>query len=87
MRSGAGDSTSLLDRFARRVKDKVFVLRGGVWVDRAYDEAKLAPTKLVVEAWSPEYFALMKDHPELPPYLAFSARMIVVIDGRAYEVR
>ena len=77
--------TALLDLFTRKVKDKVFLLRGGVWVDRALTE-KLAAGKRVVEAYSREFFDLLKAKPELAPYLAFSPRMIVVMGEEAFEV-
>ncbi|MCZ6598295.1 MAG: VIT domain-containing protein [Planctomycetota bacterium] len=77
----------LVSLFTRRVKDKVFVLRKGVWTDRTYDVGKMAAGKKVVEAWSREYFDLLKAKPELRSYFAFSTRLIVVIGSEVYEVR
>jgi Ca-activated chloride channel family protein len=83
----ARERARLLDRFVRTVRDKVFVLREGVWVDRSYDDAKMRERKRVVEAWSKEYFELIEEHPELRPWLALSARLIVVLEGQAIEIR
>lgn len=84
---GAGRGrASLLARFVRTVKDKTFVLRRGVWVDREFDEARMAAGKRVVPAWSKEWFDLLDANPELRPYLAFSARLIVVVGEQAIEV-
>jgi len=76
---------ALIDLFTRKIKDKVFLLRWGVWVDRDLTE-ELAKGKTVVEAYSKEYFDLLKARPELAPYLAFSPRMIVVMGEEAFEV-
>jgi hypothetical protein len=35
---------------------------------------------------SDEYFALLDENPELGPYFALGDRVIVVLDGIAYEV-
>lgn len=77
--------TDLLSLFTRKVKDKAFVLRAGVWTDRTAIDAALPRTR--VEAFSDEWFALLAAEPELAPYFAFSTRLVVVLDGRVYEVR
>jgi Ca-activated chloride channel family protein len=76
----------LFDLFTQRVKNKVFVLRAGVWTDRAYDEEAPTARRVEVEAFSPDYFELVTTVPELRPYLAFSARLIVVHQGTTYVV-
>ncbi len=80
------DDTTLLDLFSRRVRDKVFLLKEGLWTDRAYDAETMAEGMQKVEAFSAEHFALLDTKPELKPYLAFSERMIVVLDGQAYRI-
>ncbi len=86
----AGNSSSrsgrdLASLFERRVKDKNFVLRGGVWTDRELGDAKTK--RVVLEAYSDAWFAEIAKTPELAPYFAFSARLVVVLDATVYEVR
>ena len=81
---------ALLLRFTRKVGDKVFVLREGVWIDRALRDPESAPQKVepvVLEAYSQPYFALLRAKPKLAPYFAFSERLAVVYEGVVYEVR
>ena len=88
---GKSSSRVLLDLFTRKVKDKVFHLREGVWVDREITEAdKAEPAKreqVTVTAYSDEYFALLASQPTLAPYFAFSPRLQVLLDGTIYEVK
>ncbi len=86
MSGRAKSNDELVSLFSRRVKDKVFFLREGVWTDRVYDPAKF-PVKTSVEAYSSAYFDLLHSRPELAPYLAFSSRLVVVIGNEAFEVR
>ncbi|MCE9593305.1 MAG: VIT and VWA domain-containing protein [Planctomycetes bacterium] len=74
----------LLSLFTRKVKDKVFVLREGVWTDRTPVDANAPRTS--VEAFSDAWFELLRAQPALAPYFAFSTRLLVVLDGRVYEV-
>ena len=85
---GKKDSkTSLLDLFTKKVKDRVFLLRDGVWTDRGLTEelAKAERTKVV--AYSKEYFDLLVAQPALASYFAFSERLVLVFDGKVYEVQ
>ena len=79
---GRGGAANLV---SRRIKGKTFYLAGGVWVDGAFTEAMKGGVRKV-EAFSDAYFALLRDHPELAPYLAFSSRIVVVVDSGAIEV-
>ena len=76
---------SVIDLFTRWIGDKVFVLREGVWTDREYDPKARKP-RTVIEAYSAEYFALLRERPKLGPYLSFSTRLVVVYEGRVYEI-
>lgn len=67
----------------RVVRDKVFVLRDGVWVDTAFDARTMRPERVVFG--SDAYFKLLARRPALAPYFALGPRVIVVLDGRAYE--
>jgi hypothetical protein len=65
------------------VADKTFVQRAGVWTDTAYQQG--SDTRKVTFA-SDEYFELLAQKPELAQFFALGTRVIVVLDGVAYEV-
>jgi Ca-activated chloride channel family protein len=67
----------------RSVGDKTFLLRGGAWIDTAYD-SKMSTVK--VAFGSDEYFRLVARYPDLGPCFALGQRVIVVWEGQAYEV-
>jgi Ca-activated chloride channel family protein len=75
----AADSTEQI-KYAR---DKVFVLRDGIWTDTTYD-ASMETVK--VGFGSDDYFALMAAHPEWGYYFSVGQEVIVVLDGTAYQV-
>jgi hypothetical protein len=82
-----GSQGSVASLFVHRIKDHVFHLRGGVWVDsRCKTKEKAKTDKLEVKAFSKEYFESLKQHPELAPFLAFSSRILVVLDDVVIEV-
>lgn len=66
------------------VGDKTFIRIQGVWTDTVYDADTMTTEK--VTFLSDEYFALLDAQPELGPYLALGDRVIVVVDGAAYEI-
>jgi Ca-activated chloride channel homolog len=69
----------------KKVGDKTFFLRGGVWTDSEFKaEAKLPETALVFG--SEEYFALVGREPELARFFALGERVVVVHKGRVYRV-
>ena len=76
----------LLALFTSKIADKVFFLRGGIWIDREYVEQSMAKRKETVEAYSDEYFALVREVKGLAKYLALSDRIVVVIRDRVIEV-
>lgn len=87
----AVDSMAAVDRVARdgagseirRVDGHTFELRDGVWVDSRY-RASLERT--VVRPFSPAYFALVAELPELRSPFALGARVVVVGRARAIEL-
>lgn len=76
---------TLFELFTRRVQDKTFVLRAGVWVEQALGATPPA-ARTVVEAFSSEYFALLAARPALAPYLALSSRLMVKLGDDVYEI-
>ncbi|HYN85083.1 MAG TPA: VIT and VWA domain-containing protein [Pyrinomonadaceae bacterium] len=70
----------------RKVGDKTFYLREGVWTDAEFKaEARLPETTLVFA--SEEYFDLVRREPQLAKYLALGERVVVVFKGRVYRVK
>ena len=91
MRGGADRDQRLLDVFSRRVHDKVFLLRDGIWKDRAVVLADAgtdddAPAPRRVEAWSAAYFALVDEHPGLQRYLSLGTRLLIEWEGERIEI-
>ena len=82
----SGGGRTLLELFTRRVQDRTFVLRAGVWIEQSLAE-KLPETRRVLEAFSSEYFQLLKDQPKLAPYLALSSRLILKWGDEVLEIR
>ena len=68
----------------RTVGAKTFVRSGSMWLDTAYDPQTMETQK--VSFLSEEYFALAASRQEAGAALALGERVIVVIDGVAYEV-
>jgi len=63
---------------------RTMVFTDGKWTDTAYDPKKMTPAK--VAFLSKEYFQLVQDRPDAAAALALGAQVIVVIDGKAYEI-
>ncbi|HZB43979.1 MAG TPA: VWA domain-containing protein, partial [Pyrinomonadaceae bacterium] len=69
----------------RKVGDKTFYLREGVWTDAEFKaEAKLPETALTFG--SDEYYALAGREPQLARFFALGERVVVVFKGRVYRV-
>jgi Ca-activated chloride channel homolog len=66
------------------VNEKTFLLQDGVWTDTTFTRDTMTTEKIVF--LSDEYFALLDTHPELGAYFALGDKVIVVIEGTAYEV-
>jgi Ca-activated chloride channel family protein len=65
------------------IRDKVFVLRDGIWTDTTFDSSM----ETVKVGFSGEdYFALIAAHPEWGHYFSVGQEVIVVLDGTAYQV-
>lgn len=62
---------------------RTFFLRGGVWVDSAYDGESVPQ---VIPFASDAYFNLLDNRPDLGEALALGDEIIVVIDGDTYRV-
>ncbi|MBK8135760.1 MAG: hypothetical protein IPK52_07975 [Chloroflexi bacterium] len=63
---------------------KTFLLIGDVWTDTTFTPDTMTTEK--VEFLSDAYFDLLDAHPELGEFFAVGEKVIVVLDGTAYEV-
>jgi len=68
------------------VSDRTFVFLGGIWVDTLYSAETMRKDLVRVEAFSKQYFDLLKSHPGLGKLLAVGSNCIVVIQGKAYQI-
>jgi Ca-activated chloride channel family protein len=69
----------------RKVADKTFYLRDGVWTDADFKtDAKLPETTLVFG--SDAYFELLQRERKLAEFFALGERVVVVYKGRVYRV-
>lgn len=66
------------------VGDKTFLLQNGVWTDTTFEPDTMETQQ--VTFLSDAYFALLDSTPALGEYFALGERVIVVLDGVAYEV-
>ena len=66
------------------VGSRTYVQQNGVWIDTAFDPSTMTATK--IEFLSDEYFAFVKDHPELAAALALGSRVIVAVGGQFFEI-
>ena len=67
------------------VGDKTFILYDGVWTDTTFDPDQMTPVP--VSFGSDDYFALITARLEWGRYFALGDRVIVVLDGTAYQIR
>lgn len=72
----------------RSVAGKTFYLRSRVWVDGDYelDPSKSGAKRFKIAYLGPEYFGLLKEHPELSRYLALGSDMVLLHQGVVYEI-
>ena len=64
---------------------KTFYLREGVWTDSEYKSGATLP-ETAVKFGSDDYFALLKQKPQLATFFSLGERVIVILEGRIYRV-
>ncbi|HEV2860734.1 MAG TPA: VIT and VWA domain-containing protein [Pyrinomonadaceae bacterium] len=69
----------------RKVGDKTFYLRDGVWTDSEFKADDRLP-ETALEFGSEDYFALVRREPQLARFFALGERVVVVFKGRVYRV-
>ncbi len=68
----------------RAAGSRTFVLQDGIWTDTAFDPQAMTPLK--VAFLSDDYFTLAGIRPDLAAALALGEQVILVVDGKAYQV-
>jgi Ca-activated chloride channel family protein len=66
------------------VEDKTFLYQDGIWIDSAYDPK--AGDTIKIGFGSSVYFDMLSARPSVGRYLALGDRVIVLLDGDAYEI-
>ncbi|MBZ0298919.1 MAG: VWA domain-containing protein [Anaerolineae bacterium] len=66
------------------VNGKTFLLQDGVWTDTTFEPDTMETVKIAF--LSDAYFDLLSEQPELGAFLALGERVIVVVEGTAYEI-
>ncbi len=81
-RTGPG-STATQATPLQFIGDKTFLMRNGAWTDTTFDPSKMTARK--IEFNSDAYYGLALNS-EFGKYLALGSRVIVVLNGTAYEI-
>ena len=81
IRVDGGDTSSAI----KTAGGKTFYLRDGVWTDSEFKVGTRLP-ETVVKFGSDDYFALLKQKPQLASFFSLGERVVVVLDGRIYRV-
>ena len=68
----------------RLVGQRTFLYSDGTWIDTAYDAQLMRP--VIVPFLSAEYFELAQSRADVSAALALGQNVIVVVDGKAYQV-
>jgi len=79
---GAGEAIAQ-EPVVSAVADKAFILRDGVWTDTTFDPTQMETIRFGFA--SPEFLAFLADHPDAAKFFAVGERVIVVLNGTAYE--
>ena len=80
----AAAPTSETAEVVKVVGAKAFVYRDGAWIDTTFDPSRLTAQK--IGFGSETYFDLLAARPDVGAYLALGDRVVMVVDGMAYEV-
>lgn len=68
----------------RKIDEKTFYLKNNVWQDSAYQAKTMTPIR--IKYMSKEYFDLIQKKPGIGKFLALGKAVIIVFEGKAYEI-
>ncbi len=70
----------------RKVGERTFYLREGVWVDGTLSESQQRTQPTVLKQFSSEIFAFVKEHPTLASYMVFDEPILLNVQGKVYRI-
>ncbi len=85
--SAAAAAPAISEEVGQTVKlagSRTFVLKDGIWYDTAFDPVLMKPAP--IPFLSTEYFALADSRADVAAALALGQKVVVVVDGNAYEI-
>jgi len=87
VRQAAGRVEEFAQQGSRFVNGRAFFQNGTQWVDSTLKtRVDGAPPAQRVQFNSPEYFDLLKKHPEAAPWFALGSNVSVSLGGTEYEI-
>jgi Ca-activated chloride channel family protein len=79
---GRNESFADMDGATQHVVDRLFVVRDGVWTDLRFGDERVVK----IAPFSAAYFELLRQLPQLKPFIALGSRVIIAGDGLAIEL-
>ena len=71
----------------RRVGDRTFYLRQGIWIDGTLSESQQSEQKpIVIKQFTPEMFEFIRNHSAISQYLVFDETVLLNVDGTVYRI-
>jgi Ca-activated chloride channel family protein len=80
----APGTSDLTGQKVRTIGSRTFVFIEEKWVDTTFDPDKMK--SIPIAFLSRDYFAMAQSRPDLGAALAVGEKVIIVVDGKAYEV-
>ncbi|MCJ7622381.1 MAG: hypothetical protein MUO76_02675, partial [Anaerolineaceae bacterium] len=77
-------TSSISKEVLKTAWSRSFIFSNGVWMDTSYDPDVMQPMQ--VSFLSAEYFALAESRLDVGAALALGERVLIVVDGLAYEI-
>ena len=71
-------------QIVKTIGSRTFVYNNEKWIDTTFDPDKMKP--IPVAFLSPDYFTMAQNRPDIAAAFAIGERVIVVVDGKAYEI-
>jgi Ca-activated chloride channel family protein len=68
----------------KSVGNRTFIWQDNQWVDTLYDADQMSLTQ--IDFLSDDYYDLMKKYPGIQKSLAMGNQLIIVVDGKAYQI-
>ncbi|MDO4557928.1 MAG: VIT and VWA domain-containing protein [Planctomycetia bacterium] len=70
----------------RRIGDRTFYLRDGVWIDGTLSVAQQKSEPVVLKQFTPEMFEFLRTHGEMTPYVASDEPILLNVSDQVYRI-